>query len=161
MLGLISLLMALLAPAVQRARESARTMTCRNNLKQLGLALGQYEAQFHWYPLAVRSADVLPDGEVRVYAYSVTAIIVPWLDQKALAKRLDMMEPFVDDGPKYEDFIKRFPDSLPVLHCPSDAIAVGPSSSYSYSTGVCPRIAFGFKLEGAFARVAVADSGFS
>jgi prepilin-type N-terminal cleavage/methylation domain-containing protein len=49
-IAVIGILMALLLPAVQMARESARRVQCRNNLKQLSLAVIQHEATFNVYP---------------------------------------------------------------------------------------------------------------
>ncbi len=56
-IGIIAILIALLLPAVNSAREAARRAQCSNNLKNIGLAVRNYETAFNQYP-AGTSADV-------------------------------------------------------------------------------------------------------
>ena len=49
-IAIIAVLLALTLPAMQQAREAARRSTCRNNLRQIGLALHNYEDAFRSFP---------------------------------------------------------------------------------------------------------------
>ncbi len=73
---MIAILMALLLPAVQQAREAARRMSCRNNLKQIALAAHNYESAFRVLP----PRRILSAGNRRGWGPS----ILPYLDQASL-----------------------------------------------------------------------------
>jgi prepilin-type processing-associated H-X9-DG protein/prepilin-type N-terminal cleavage/methylation domain-containing protein len=77
-IGIISVLMALLLPAVHSARESARRIQCQNNLRQIGLALHQHH----------EATGNLPPGwtlkEGGVFSNGWATSILPWLEQSAL-----------------------------------------------------------------------------
>lgn len=78
-IAIIGVLIALLLPAIQRAREAARRTQCRNNLKQLGLALQNYSDTFSSYPPSVVIADV--GGQNAWNGWSVHARLLPFLEQ--------------------------------------------------------------------------------
>jgi prepilin-type N-terminal cleavage/methylation domain-containing protein len=86
-IAIIGILVALLLPAVQAAREAARRMSCGNNLKQVGLALHNFELQQQHYPpswLPTRpTASGAEDG------WSAQALLLPYLEQGNIADHID------------------------------------------------------------------------
>jgi prepilin-type N-terminal cleavage/methylation domain-containing protein/prepilin-type processing-associated H-X9-DG protein len=82
-IAIIAVLMALLLPAVQAAREAARRMQCTNNLKQLGLALHNYETAVGALPM---SMSLLGTGNTVYYdtGWSVQARLLPYMEGNPL-----------------------------------------------------------------------------
>ncbi len=76
-IAIIAILIALLLPAVQQAREAARRTQCKNNLKQIGLALHNYESTFTVFPPGDCSFNF---GAGEVPQASTHAFILPYLD---------------------------------------------------------------------------------
>ncbi|MBA3481831.1 MAG: DUF1559 domain-containing protein [Pirellulales bacterium] len=74
-IAIIGVLVALLLPAVQSARESARRNTCLNNVKQIGVALQNYYSAHNAFP---PGADSLPNGDT---GHAWSGYILPYLEQ--------------------------------------------------------------------------------
>jgi prepilin-type processing-associated H-X9-DG protein/prepilin-type N-terminal cleavage/methylation domain-containing protein len=87
--GLIAVLIALLLPAVQSAREAARRTWCANNLLQLGVALGNYTSTHHVLPPGV----VEPKGPIvnapRGYHMGWAVQILPFIEQQNRYRHVD------------------------------------------------------------------------
>ena len=124
---------ALLLPAVQAARESARRMQCGNNLKQIALALHNYhEANGSFPPAYTVDANGKP-------LHSWRTLILPFLDQEGLYRQIDLNEPW--DSPKNQAFNQMI---LPTYHCATNSnpmdcsyvAIVGPNTIFQGPNGV-------------------------
>jgi prepilin-type processing-associated H-X9-DG protein len=106
-------LVALLLPAVQSAREAARRAQCVNNLKQIALAMHNYESANGHFPRAV----VDKDGK-RLLSWRVA--ILPYLEQQGLYNRFKLDEPW--DSPHNKALLNEMPATF---GCPSRPLQPG------------------------------------
>lgn len=90
-IAIIAILIALLLPAVQQAREAARRSTCKNNLKQLGLAVHNYVDVSKMIPAGFNIASVAGEWAAPVYKGNQFVFLLPYLDQGPLFKSLDFV----------------------------------------------------------------------
>ena len=93
-MGIIGILIALLLPAVQAAREAARRATCQNNLRQIGIAIEGYHDANLCFPTALTSKVLTTAPEhmaIDIYAgfFSVHAKLLPYLEQSALYQAIN------------------------------------------------------------------------
>ena len=91
-IAIIGVLIALLLPAVQQAREAARRAQCINNLKQLGLALHNYESAYKTFPPGVMHAAVPRSGTAGLsFGMNFNCMILPFTEEAPLYDRLNMI----------------------------------------------------------------------
>ncbi len=113
-IAIIGILIALLLPAVQAAREAARRMQCANNLKQIGLALHAYHEIHGQFPLG-SNREVTVGSPLACVSW--IARILPHLEQQAL---YDQVKWDVDRAFKADENRPVWSTDLPIVRCPSD-----------------------------------------
>jgi type II secretory pathway pseudopilin PulG len=107
-LGILALLVAFFLPATRSAREAARRAQCTNNLKQIALALKNYEELYKALP----PAYTVDSNGRRLHSWRT--LILPYLEQRPLYQTIDLSKPW--DDPLNA---KAFNTALAVFDCPS------------------------------------------
>lgn len=105
----------MLLPAVQSAREAARSLECRNNLKQIGLAMANYETAHGVFPYG--SGDCCDPSNPKAWGGVWTTMILPQLEQQNLHDKIDFN---LHTKNLPQDILDR---ALKVYICPSDSTA--------------------------------------
>ena len=122
-IAIIAVLIALLLPAVQQAREAARRTQCKNNLKQIGLAIHNYHDIYNCFPPGAnffRDSAGVTGGNDSLAAWGWFPTILPQLDQTNLYNQTigaDQLETILIDPARRGILQTRIPVSI----CPSDA----------------------------------------
>ena len=115
-IAIIGMLIALLLPAVQYAREAARRMQCTNNLKQLTLTLHTFHSTHSRFPAS--SADSIAE-EQGVRGHGLFPLLLPFIEQQNLYSRL--IEGHNNVNPTYIMDVEAGHVALDPLLCPSDS----------------------------------------
>ncbi len=113
--AIMTILVALLLPAVQQAREAARRTTCKNNLRQLGIALQSYYDQFEMFPAGTVNTDGPIHNEPAGYHHNWVIALLPHLDQRPLDGLIDRSVGVYDLRNREARRTR-----IPLLLCPSD-----------------------------------------
>ena len=103
-IAIIAILVGLLLPAVQKVREAASRAKCQNNLKQIGIAMHNYEGAYGKYPAAYITANARLDGTAFGVGYGDQyrngppgwawgTFLLPYLEQDNLYRQFDLAQP--------------------------------------------------------------------
>ncbi len=125
-IAIIAILIALLLPAVQQAREAARRTQCRNNLKQLGLAIHNYHDNYNCIPIADVNGTSTP--------ISAHARLLPGMDQAPLFNLVDFNFPYNHANNNTARMV-----TVPAFVCPSNVDnlpgTLGGRNTYYWNAG--------------------------
>src|SRR5829696_8516182 len=125
-IAIIGVLIALLLPAVQAAREAARRSQCANNLRQNGLAVQNYLSATKTVPPAVDWSKTAGAS------WSVQARLLPYMEQTSLRNLIDFKFNYSDitNAPQHAQVTQM---KIPMFVCPDEELAeprVGPSQTH-------------------------------
>lgn len=123
-LAIMTVLIALMLPAIQSAREAARSSSCKNNLRNVALAVELFEGTHQYLPSATYGAGFTPDK----FAGSPFTKLLPFLEYQDLAERYNWQQHW---GALENQFIVQ--TSIPTYLCPSSP---GPTMQEGLMTNV-------------------------
>lgn len=95
-IAVVGVLVALLLPAVQAAREAARRTQCKNNLRQIGLALHNFENSHREYPPSYGEPRKAPSATPSPSDWSAQARILPHMEETAIHEQIDFTQSYND-----------------------------------------------------------------
>ncbi|MBT4866334.1 MAG: DUF1559 domain-containing protein [Planctomycetaceae bacterium] len=131
-IAIIAVLIALLLPAVQQAREAARRSTCKNNLKQIGLAMHNYHETHGVFPISV---GWNPHNDERHGAFSDKVYLLPYLDRASEYNLTNVTQrPWDSRGWFGNENIVPHSVRIPVFNCPSQPNSTaGGRANFTYA----------------------------
>jgi prepilin-type N-terminal cleavage/methylation domain-containing protein len=124
-IAIIGILVALLLPAIQSAREAARRTQCLNQLRQLGIATHNYVSAKKAFPpgLVAKTYPGQPDHPQTFYRWSSLAHLLPYMENQSVRDLLDLSLPLYMPGAGYSIADRNkagVAHVLPEFLCPSD-----------------------------------------
>jgi prepilin-type N-terminal cleavage/methylation domain-containing protein len=127
-IAIIGILVGLLLPAVQAAREATRRMSCSNNMKQIGLGLHMHHGTLNRFPSQRDQAkSPVPASQQSFYRWGPLGMLTPYLEQSAIYGAIDLKKPLYIFTPGPPPSVVTHPDLgtevaslVPTFLCPSD-----------------------------------------
>ena len=130
-IAIIGILVGLLLPAVQAAREAARRMQCSNNVKNIALAFHNYHDSYNKLPLF---ASVPTRGAGQWEQFSALTMILPYIEEQALYDDITTRwqnTPTPQDGWRIGHFVNARRTEIDPFFCPSDTRSSGANTGNS------------------------------
>ncbi|MDO5582381.1 MAG: DUF1559 domain-containing protein [Planctomycetia bacterium] len=122
-IAIIGILIGLLLPAVQAARETARRMQCTNNLKQIGIGFHNYHDSHKSFMVGCQLRTC---GWSAAYCSNWRVFILPFIEQASLFQSLDFKQALADGAlkshPTWTNFVALHRKAVPAYDCPSDDV---------------------------------------
>jgi prepilin-type N-terminal cleavage/methylation domain-containing protein/prepilin-type processing-associated H-X9-DG protein len=149
-IAIIAILIGLLLPAVQKVREAAARMSCTNNLKQLGLAVHNYESSYGKLPGAGEGTQgtgtgfanlqgytgaPLPAGVAAspgYYFHSLWYYLLPNIEQNAVFQQIDPNQYYNANSSAFPNHAAAFKNTIKTFICPSYPFEAKDSLGYGY-----------------------------
>src|SRR5579883_2396435 len=151
-IAIIAILIGLLLPAVQKVREAAARSTCSNNLKQLGLAVHNYESAYgklpgagegtapatggtgfanlqNYYQSPLPQNQAPPSG---YYFHSLWYYLLPYIEQNAIYQQIDPNTYYNAASPTFPNHVAAFQNVVKTFICPSYPFESKDSLGYGY-----------------------------
>ena len=160
-IAIIGLLMALLLPAIQAAREAARRSQCLNNLKQIGLGVLNFRAGKRCFPQTyqpLRVPDLAAPKGTETYGPSAWTLILPYVEQTSVYRRIDCTKAALSPS-NMPPANPAYSTPMNVFLCPSSP--GGPTAEYSeelansfnnFGISITPAPRIGFRAHGLLSR---------
>jgi prepilin-type N-terminal cleavage/methylation domain-containing protein len=135
-ISIIAVLIALLLPAVQQAREAARRTQCKNNMKQLGLAIFNYESTYSVLPASGESTWNEAAPTRKMFPIGMFVAILPFIDQGNVATQWDFTQHYTSGGlgpagATGNAFLSK--TAIPAYKCPSNGTTRPDPLSYQFT----------------------------
>jgi prepilin-type N-terminal cleavage/methylation domain-containing protein/prepilin-type processing-associated H-X9-DG protein len=144
-ISIIGVLIGMLLPAVQAARESGRRAQCLNNMKQLGIGVLHYESKANYLPNNLGWGDAGADEgqNENTNGYSWITQILPYIEGETIYNRIKMDEKlsYKDPAPNgILDNLRAAQQKITLLSCPTDTDTRITTDSLMYSTRPNPAV---------------------